>query len=90
MSRESAFTPRVNASLCDGWCGVAVSQALEAVGRDLASAGLAHDVVDALVNALESRPGPEADSLRSALTTSGRELLVEVLGAVLVKGSGVG
>jgi hypothetical protein len=50
----------------------------------------AADAVDELVHQLDGQPGSEATSLRAALGLGSRDLLVEVLGAVIAKQSGLG
>ncbi len=51
---------------------------------------MAQEVVDEVITQLGQRPQQEAASLRTALTTGGRDLLVETVAAVLAKQSGLG
>lgn len=51
---------------------------------------MARDVVDEVIAELEGLPDPKAQSARKALVTGGRDLLVEILGSVLAKQSGLG
>lgn len=48
----------------------------------------ARDIVDEVVIALEADPGPRAAPLKAALTAGGRDVLIEVIAAVLAKQSG--
>jgi len=51
---------------------------------------MAQEVVDDVIVQMAQRPQQEASSLLVALRTGGRDLLVEIVAAVLAKQSGLG
>jgi len=51
---------------------------------------MARQVLDEVLEELDRRPEPEARSARTSLTAGGRELVIEVLAAVIAKQSGLG